>query len=313
MSILHPESATSLSSPAPSVFSSFAMGPSLPAMMPTAPVAGPSTQPAHVQPLRTATPKFNVRKDLPASPAILEASRGFWGGSNDALGGSGSTICHHTFTPDLVLPNSPTSVFKDLPRANINPRLNDNDHAAPLPNFLQKGKPDDLQNTFSEWSESNTFNLRSMDTYRMQIWSRLAREAAAEKTSVPHELRPKFYVGGSSSDVPSAGVLAAVTSNHITTKLVNSFWSAFSRTPVSSGSSSLDTDKLAAVVTGNARLKVVPTFGGIDADELVASMGSLRLQSGLTGGEGQGLRARENPLGAITNLFFGSTAPVASR
>lgn len=289
MSILHPESAASTST-APTLMSNFTMSPTLPVM----PEAGPSNT------RRAPSPKFNTRKDLPSS--ALDGSKAFWGGSNDLLGG-GSTICHTMFTPDLVLPaGSPAGIksIHDLPRVNINPRLNEeSSRSAPV---MPPNKSDDLQGTFSDWSENNQFNLRSMDSYRMQIWSRLAREAAAEKTSMAADIRPKFYTESASSTAVS---LAANATTHITSKLASSFWSAFTRSPGSASDGGLDTDKLAAVVTGQAKLKVVPSKESDHAtDDLIASLGALKLQSGMSSAEGLGLRARENPLGAITNFVL---------
>lgn len=286
MSILHPESATSTST-SPNLMANFTMPVSLPEGIPE---AGPSK-------LRSATPKFNTRKDLPSTS--LDTTKAFWGGSNDFLGG-GSTICHTMFTPDLVMPQaSPIKSFHDLPRVNINPRLNEEPKRASPP----PAPKDDLNGTFADWSETNTFNLRSMDSYRMQIWSRLAREAAAEKTSMPADIRPKFYTESSTTAAQS---LAATATNHVTSRLASSFWSAFTRT----GSRSLDNDKLAAVVTGRSRLAVVPTKENDFADDLAASLSGLRLQSGLSTSEGTGLRARENPLGAISNFVFKLSSPM---
>ena len=289
MSILHPESASAVSE-SPATLSALA----IPLAVPAEAGPGPSTQ----QNRRAPTPKYNPRKDLPSS---YDAKNGFWGGS---IGG-GSTICHPMFTPDLVLPAeskpSPLRSIQDLPRININPRLNDETPAPRMPALASDANGKELGGTFSEWSESNPFTLRSMDSYRMQLWSRLARDAAAERTNVPHDVRPKFYV-----EPPQ--VAAAVTS-HVTSKLASSFWSAFS----SQTAGRLDTDKLAAVVTGTARLKVVdnhpsPSSERDEADGLVAALSGLKLQSGITNREGSGLRVRENPLAAIGN-FFTSAMP----
>ncbi len=294
MSILHPESAKT-ESQSPALISALA----IPSSIPT---SGPSTA------RRTPTPSFNTRKDLPAS---LESSRGFWGGSDNNRFGGGSTICHTMFTPDLVLPSSsttPLNSLADLPRVNINPRLNDADERmAPLASTAS-GK--ELGNTFSEWSESNAFTLRSMDSYRMQMWSRLAREAAAEKSSLASDLRPKFFVDAkaptSTSTTASnaealtpssAAQLASTATSHITTKLASSFWSAFS-----GPGARVDADKLVAVVMGSARLRVVEVNEKADeADHLAAALGGLRLRTGRR--EHEGLRARENPLGAIGSFF----------
>ena len=293
MSILHPESANVQSQP-PALFSAFAMSPSIPA-------AVPSTV-RHSSP-----PIINTRKDLPAS---YESSRAFWGGSDSTLFGGGSTICHTTFTPDLVLPAASTfpNSIADLPRVNLNPLLNDKDKRVPSLASTADGK--ELSNTFSEWSEINAFTLRSMDSYRMQMWSRLAREAAADKSNLAPDLRPKFLVEGKApictSTTPStaealtpssAAQLAHVATAHITSKLASSFWSAFS-----GPGAKLDTDKLTAVVTGTARLGVVDINEKNDeADNLVVALGGLRLQTG--GRNSEAVRVRENPLGAIGSFF----------
>ena len=257
---------------------------------------------------RTPTPTVNTRKDLPSA---LDTSRGFWGGSENTVLGGGSTICHTMFTPDLVLPSvSPTSLksFSDLPRVNLNPRLNESDNR--MPPLAATGNGKELSNTFSDWSEANVFTLRSMDSYRMQMWSRLAREAAADKSSMSTDLRPKFFVEAKSQTSTStststaealspstAAHLANAAATHISSKLASSFWSAFS-----GPGAKIDTDKLAAVVTGTARLRVIDINEKADeTDHLASALGGLRLQTGSRSNEG--LRARENPLGAISSFF----------
>ncbi|ORX38810.1 hypothetical protein BD324DRAFT_641191 [Kockovaella imperatae] len=297
MSILHPESASSSSaSRAPAPLGMPESGPSRP--------RANATQPQ---------PKFNTRKDLASTS--LDTTKAFWGGNPDFFNSanSGSTICHTMLTPDFVLPKTeettPLKSIHDLPRINLNPRLNETPEPlkrvsparSPLPPALAK---DDLNGTFAEWSESNHFNLRTMDSYRMQIWSRLAREAAAEKTSIPVDIRPKFYTESSST---AAAALAAHATNHVTSKLASSFWSAFTRP---GSSKSLDTDKLAAVVTGRSKLAVVPSKDTDHTDDLVASLSGLKLQTGLNGSEGVGLRTRENPLTMISNFVFKLSNPM---
>lgn len=291
MKILHPESAHT-TSPSPALFNALAL-----------PAHSYSPAPAAFRQSATPTPTFNPHKDIASSST--QASRGFWGNGNGAAGG-GSTICHHTFTPPPVFPRA---------SANINPLLND---PTPHPTAAAHvhGMDKDLSQPFSDWSADNAFNLRSMDAYRMQMWSRLTREAQAEKDQVPHELRPKFYAdpssyssSGTSSDssapASAAAAVAAVAASHITSKLASSFWSAFS-----GPSSALDTDKLAAVVTGTAKLAVVdhqthPHYdsaspAGVE-ESLSYLMGGLKLQAGH--GVGHGVRVRENPLGALSSFI----------
>lgn len=281
MAMLHPDTANVKSESLP-MKAAIAAAPTL-----SAAIAGPS------QPIRrTPTPKFNVRKDVPSSPAAYS----IWNNS-DYLSG-GSTICHTTLTPDIVMSEQdkanasktpqPLRTFADLPRVNMNPMLNDN--APRMPSLSSTANAKDLNNTFSDWSETTPFTLRSMDSYRVQMWSRLAREASSDKAQIPLDSRPKFFV--------ESGYTQAASS-HISTKLASSFWSAFS----GPGAGKLDTDKLAAVVTGKAKLQVVDVNERDEAELLVAALGGLKLQSGMSRHESMGLRARENPLAALGSFF----------
>ncbi|ORY31030.1 hypothetical protein BCR39DRAFT_558390 [Naematelia encephala] len=292
MSILHPETAHKTSQ-SPAMLNALAMSPSLPVMPPT--------------PKRTTTPvTINTRKDL--ASASTEASRGFWGGSDNLFGGS--TICHTMFTPDLVLPPSPPKLkgFADLPRVNINPRLNELPKDSRMPSLAATGNGRDISSsTFSDWASENAFSLRSMDSYRMQMWSRLAREAQAEKQGLAADVRPKFFA--EQKPTPAEASLAALATQHITASLASSFYSAFS----GSTPGSLDTDKLTAVVTGKARLGVInqdfnEKHGADDADALILAMGGLKLRTGVDGPRerrGSGPLVRENPLGALCGFFGG--------
>lgn len=301
MSILHPESAKSKAQP-PSVLNAF-----------TLPATFPAATPA---PRRAPSPKFNPRKDLPSSSAMFETNRGFWG-NNDPLGGGGSTTCHTMFTPDLVLPEQELNPLKgiDMPRYNINPRLNEpTASTSRMPALSAQGNAKELGDSFSNWSESTPFTLRSMDSYRIQMWSRLAREAQAEKSGIAADLRPKFFTEASSSTTSSvdpataqAAAVAGLAAGHITSKLASSFWSAFSST-----AGGLDADKLTAVVTGKARLRVVED----DTDAIANALSGLRIQSGQaiqtsSSGLGAGWRVRENPLGAL-GCFFKCAGPVST-
>lgn len=322
MQVLHPESTKPSPSPMLGAFattSGFANSP-----------AGPSSLKRPGSPIQ-----INKRKDLPSSTAIYGSDhRGFWGGND--LGG-GSTICHTLFTPEIVLPGSaPASTQPrpfDLPRQNLNPRLNE------TPSLPAKDRSD-FTSPFSDWAESTPFSLRSMDAYRMQMWSRLAREAQAEKAGTAPELRPKFYVEAKSAPTQGLSVgaqaqLATTASAHITSKLASSFWSAFQ-----GPSAKLDTDKLSAVVLGQSRLKVVPSparsgtpvaaaagatkreevdekrpvAAAGEEDGLAALLGGLKLVAGpgkegvrLGLGAGVGVGARADPLGTLGS-WLGATS-----
>ncbi|WWC86906.1 uncharacterized protein L201_001785 [Kwoniella dendrophila CBS 6074] len=305
MSILHPESANK-SSVSPAMVNALAFSPSLPSPPLNATAGpGPNTIRRSATPLNT----FNPRKDLPASV------KGSWGG-NDNMFGGGPTICHTMFTPDFVLPSSSTSStpaplrsFADLPRMNLNPHLNEDVPVSRGPVLAGLGNGQDTSKTFSSWSEDTPFSLRSMDSYRMQMWSRLAREAAADKANLSGDMRPKFFVEVKDEPVsPSlAAAVAAAASTHISTKLANSFFSAFQGT----GSNNLDSDKLAAVVTGKAKLKVVSNdLDDSNEDSLSMLLGGLKLQSGpgTTKITSPGVGARENPLGTLCGFLRHSCA-----
>ncbi|WVR04621.1 hypothetical protein IAU60_001632 [Kwoniella sp. DSM 27419] len=326
MSILHPESANK-SSVSPAMVNALAMSPGLasPAISTNAVAGpGPNTTRRSTTPLNT----YNPRKDIPSS------FKSGWGG-NDNMFGGGSTTCHTLFTPDLVLPPpgstpAPLRSFADLPRVNLNPHLNDDLPVSRGPLLAGQGNGQDTSRTFSTWSEETPFSLRSMDSYRMQMWSRLAREAAADKASLTGDLRPKFFVevkeepkdhNAADEATRAASALAAVATTHISTKLASSFWSAFQ-----GSGRTLDTDKLAAVVTGQAKLKVVASdaasgrstsvsVGEVDENEdyLSSMMGSLKLQSG----QGMssikrdlcaGVGARENPIGTLCGFLRHASA-----
>lgn len=288
MSILHPESASKSFSPA--MVSALAKSPAVASAASSTTPNGPVRRPG--TPLNT----YNPRKDLPSS------LKGGWG--NDNMFSGGSTICHTIMTPDLVLPSSnpaPLRSFADLPRVNLNPHLNE---PAPstLPHTLSNtASGADGSSTFSEWSENTPWSLRSMDSYRMQIWSRLAKEAAADKANLAGDLRPKFFVEGPSTPSPTAADVAGAATSHVTSKLASSFWSAFTQ----GSSKSLDSDKLAAVVTGQAKLKVVPVNQKEGEEDVLASlMGGLKMQSGVSPCERRRAEgARENPLGVLCGFL----------
>ncbi|KAL1411702.1 hypothetical protein Q8F55_002668 [Vanrija albida] len=242
---------------------------------------------------------INTRKDVGA----FDITRGFWGGNENLLGGGGSTMIHTAFTPEVVLP----------PQPNLNPLLN---FSAPSSDskstsLSNVGDRDIDSSSFSEWAESTPFTMKSMDNYRMQMWSRLAREAAADKANISPELRPKFFAEPETGTSSSIAALAYSATEHVASKLTSSFWSAFTGT-----SAKLDTDKLAAVVTGRARLAVVdadkapsarrPSFSRKESspneDALAQAMAGLKVTAGASSPL-ESLRVRENPLAAVASFF----------
>jgi len=209
---------------------------------------------------------FNPRKDVPASTSALlnqMSPRSMWG-----EGSGGYTSVHATFMPDLALP--PT-LSMNIPRQNLNPLLNMvNEPMSKAPHPF-KSDGNNLGESFDAWSAETPFSYRSLEAYRMQLWSRMARDASLAKQGVPLDMRPKFLKEpteekhaspASSASTASAGiapeavpapVLSNVISSAISSRLFSAFISAF-QAPTGRG---LDGDRVAAVFTGKAGLKVV--------------------------------------------------------
>jgi hypothetical protein len=216
----------------------------------------------------------NRNKDLPSSGS----TRGFWGGST--IGGT--TPVHTTLIPDFDI--SALSGKPRLLQENLNPLLNSapasREDATPHLPLFSSGL-DGLHN----------FTLKGLDTDRMQLWSRMAREAGAaqaarEKLSAspassyhsslgssgysPQSALSQFSVsplfllsptnagiqasqkeGTLSSPTLSQAVLATSISNTISGKLMGSLWRAFAP------KQTLDLDKVKRVLEGKAELHVV--------------------------------------------------------
>lgn len=272
MGILHPQSAADNASPA--ILQAFAMSSSLPAA-----AASQAKKPAPI-------PVFNPRKDI----GIDSKTR--WG--NENLFGGGSTICHTVLTTDTA---KPAIAPFAMPRSNLNPRLAKIDKSNEIANLASSANGRELGSApFADWAENNAWSIRSMDSYRMQMWGRLAREAAADKAGLVGDLRPKFFTEPSSPKEDSP-VHQATTA---AVKIATSFWSAF-QTP----SSKVDTDKLTAVVTGQTRIRGNQSQSRLPDDDLIAALGGLRLQAGKEAGwrERNSLGVREDPLRALGGLF----------
>ncbi|WOO80546.1 BZIP-type transcription factor MBZ1 [Vanrija pseudolonga] len=287
MSVLHPETASQVGQ-SPAMLKALQQTDAKP--QPPTPVRR-NTGSSSLSPI-------NTRKDVGA----FDVTRGFWGGNENLLGGGGSTMIHAAFTPEVVLP----------PQPNMNPLLNFTPSTDAKSASLNNVGDRDIDSTsFSEWAESTPYTMKSMDNYRMQMWSRLAREAAADKANISPELRPKFFAEPETGTASSIAALAYSATEHVASKLSSSFWSAFTGT-----SAKLDTDKLAAVVTGRARLAVVDADKAPSArrasfsrkesspneDALAQAMAGLKVTAG-TSSPLESLRVRENPLAAVASFF----------
>jgi hypothetical protein len=148
---------------------------------------------------------FNPRKDLPASTSALlnqMSPRSMWGMGE----GGGYTSVHTTFMPDISLPASyenyntkssasPPLVSIAIPRQNLNPHLNNGGNASLSPPARYQpleGGHANMSDSFDTWASETPFSYRSLDDYRMQLWSRMARDASLAKKGVPLDMRPKF-------------------------------------------------------------------------------------------------------------------------
>jgi bZIP-type transcription factor MBZ1 len=213
----------------------------------------------------------NRNKDLPSSGS----TRGFWGGST--IGGT--TPVHTTLIPDFDI--SALSGKPRLLQENLNPLLNS-------PSAPREDATPHLPLFSSGLDGLHNFTLKGLDTDRMQLWSRMAREAGAaqaarEKLSASpassyhsslgssgyspqsalsqFNVSPLFLLSPTKAGVqkdatvsaptPSQAVLATSISNTISGKLMGSLWRAFAP------KQTLDLDKVKRVLEGKAELRVV--------------------------------------------------------
>lgn len=263
---------------------------------------------------------YNPRKDVSGSTAaaLSAMSPKFWGASTP-LGGN-YTSCHTTFVPDLVLPGaspltspslSTTSSYSSastsasaspygFARANLNPLLNDKKPATEptsptgtsVVSLATPCDGSDLSDSFGNWSADNGFTWNNLDAYRMQLWSRMARDASFARQGVPQDMRPKFLRESTSNGAlvhphhkASMGVnealspvgfttppptyreshddptptITQIIQHTISSRLFSSFLGAL-KTPASPNASArFDNDKIMDIVQGKATLGVVPT------------------------------------------------------
>lgn len=168
-----------------------------PAPLPLAPAASVnSTTFASTKRSSGRLSKPNTQKDLPPTSPRASAARAFWGGrgGNNVFGGAGGvTSVHATLVPDLFshAKNDPFVNIEFHDQENINPALN-------LPCFGGFGVQSfgslgssslapsklpaaGLGSNFDAFAETNPFTFKSLDSYRMQLWGRMAREAGQKQ------------------------------------------------------------------------------------------------------------------------------------
>ncbi|KAJ9104344.1 hypothetical protein QFC19_003986 [Naganishia cerealis] len=275
---------------------------------------------------------YNPRKDVSGSTsaALSAMSPKFWGATSGSAGG-GYTTCHTTFVPDLVFPgasgamsppslssSSYTSAYSSpaasttssaspylFARANLNPLLNDPanksstamEPTSPVTSSISLSTPtdgSDLSDSFGNWSAQNGFTWNNLDAYRMQLWSRMARDASYARQGVPVEMRPKFLREQHPKSPPSSSLsiglnealspvgttypaapptyreshddpvpsITQIIQHTISTRLFSSFLNALKAPPATAGNGTggrLDPEKIADIASGKARLGVLPS------------------------------------------------------
>ncbi|KAI0072164.1 hypothetical protein K474DRAFT_1668174 [Panus rudis PR-1116 ss-1] len=172
----------------------------LPAVSAAELLASTSSSPASPQ----KTPKSplltpNTQKDLPTSPRL--GARSFWGGAAGGLGSFGGiTPVHTTFIPEWssVLSGKPLASNAErrpsMLQENINPMLNTSlpstmagfnmgqEKKTPQPTQQQQQQgekiPAPWNNNFDMFADRNVFTLKSMEDFRMQLWTRMGQQQA---------------------------------------------------------------------------------------------------------------------------------------
>jgi len=271
----------------------------LPAVSAAATVAARNSAPSPAPSSPLLAP--NPNKDLPSSPRLASTRSGFWGGGSNPFGTMGGfTPVHTTLIPELSLTALAgkgllTPPSKPLLQENLNPTLNGVRKTPVTP----QPKANALQSPpqFDSFVDLNPFTMKSMDLYRMNLWSNVGTQKQLQHQQQPHQthhlnglaagLSPHYFAAAttkpSTSPVvpsktpkyptsalttepslkatPQEAVLASLASQTLLAKLGSAFWEAFSGQSPRKG---VDADKVRKVLEGKAVVKVV------DLDELTS-------------------------------------------
>lgn len=130
--------------------------------------------------------RVNTQKDLPSSSPRTASARAFWGGS---AGGAfnGITPVHTTLVPDFaslisnftekqqaqVAPIAPFGFFQE---ENINPALNSSCFTNRTVSGIAQPQTPGAPGGFDNFTDQNPFTLKNLESYRMQLWGKMARE-----------------------------------------------------------------------------------------------------------------------------------------
>ena len=272
----------------------------LPAVSAAVTVAARNSAPSPTPSSPLLTP--NPNKDLPSSPRLAGTRAGFWGGGSNPFGTVGGfTPVHTTLVPELSLSTlvgkGLLTPSKPLLQENLNPALNGEKKPTVAPH--SKATALHSHSQFDSFADLNPFTMKSMDLYRMNLWSNVGVQKNSQHH---HQLNQTPHLNGpaaamvphhfaapntksstslvvssktfnyqtfpnttepSSKATPQEAMLASLASQTLLTKLGSAFWEAFSGQSPRKG---VDADKVRKVLEGTAIVKVV------DVDEPVSQL-----------------------------------------
>lgn len=263
----------------------------LPAVSAAATVAARNSASSPIPSSPLLTP--NPNKDLPSSPRLASTRSGFWGGGSNPFGTVGGfTPVHTTLVPELSLSTLAgkglLTPSKPLLQENLNPTLNGQKKLVVPPHSKAAGLHSHSQ--FDSFADLNPFTMKSMDLYRMNLWSNVGIQKQLQHHQQLHQtphltgpaatLPPLHFTASttksstslvvstkstnyqksshtpehSSKATSQEAMLASLASQTLLAKLGSAFWEAFSGQSPRKG---MDADKVRRVLEGKAVVKVV--------------------------------------------------------
>jgi hypothetical protein len=261
----------------------------LPAVSAAATVAARNSAPSPAPSSPLLAP--NPNKDLPSSPRLASSRSGFWGGGQNPFGTMGGfTPVHTTLVPELSLSTLAGKGLltppKPLLQENLNPTLNEPKKPMATPKATASHSP----SQFESFADVNPFTMKTMDLYRMNLWSNVGAQKQMQHQQQFHQnpqlhglaaaLLPHYFAASSTKPstslvtaskatkyptpshtsesspraTPQEAMLASLASQTLLAKLGSAFWEAFSGQSPRKG---VDADKVRKVLEGKAVVKVV--------------------------------------------------------
>ncbi|KAJ7598362.1 hypothetical protein C8J56DRAFT_165315 [Mycena floridula] len=137
----------------------------------------------------------NTQKDVPSN-SMSPRLGAFWGGANVGIGlGGGITPVHTVLVPEL------SALARNVNRGglqeNINPTLNSSPTFANLRPAFDSGKPG-----FDGFADMNPFTMKSLDAYRMQLWTKMASQQQQQNHYYSNNSSPTSSQGRSPTPPP---------------------------------------------------------------------------------------------------------------